>query len=1012
MKQKKHATGKKTASQPASQPANGKSGFPIVGIGASAGGLKAFGEFFSAMPADSGMAFVLVQHLAPDHKSILSELIRRYTSMQVFEVEDGMTVQINCVYVIPPNRDMALLHGTLQLIDPHVHHGQRLPIDYFFRSLAQDQHELAIGIVFSGTASDATLGLSAIKGEGGLVMAQSPDSAEFDGMPRSAIATGLMDYELPPGEMPAKLMDYATHAFRNRVRLTAGTTAVTRAITRDGSALKKIFVLLRSFTGHDFSQYKPSTISRRIERRMAVNGIETIDNYVRYLQDAPAEGIALFRDLLIGVTNFFRDPEAFKFLEEQGVPKLFEGRPPGSTIRVWSAGCSTGEEAYSLAILMQERMEALGQSYTLQIFGTDIDERAIATARAARYPTSIAADITPARLKRFFTPEPGGTAYRVHKSIRDLLIFSQHDLIKDPPFSKIDLVSCRNLLIYLDADLQKRIFPLFHYTMNPDGMLFLGTSETVSGFDDLFTTLDRRAKLYRRKDNRMATRRPVNDQLVALQPLLNVDHPRFAGKADPSAKLSLRELAEKAMVQQIVQASALVNERGDILYIHGRTGRYLEIAHGDGGINNILKTAREGLRNELTMALHKAVRGKDVVVSPGVHVKTNGDFSTINLTVSPVLADPSAMTEGPLYLVILEEAPKEPKEPEGGRQLSVRGRKADAHVVALNKKLMEKEEYLQSSLEELESSTEELRSTNEEMQSVNEELQSSNEELETAKEELQSSNEELHTVTNELRNKVTDLEQANNDINNLLAGTGIGTLFVDHHLRILRATAPVTEIINIMSNDAGRRLQDFSNRLKNYSTLAEDVSAVLDTLVPVEREVQTMQDKWYLLRILPYRTTENVIEGAVLSFVDINELIKAHVKITDMQRVEEALRKANDLVRLAVVVRDAHDAVTVQDIEGRIIAWNPGAVRMYGWSEAEALLMNVRDRIPPELREGALDKLAQLSRAEILEPYRTQRLTKDGRVKDVSIISTSLIDEAGEMYAIATTERVIAGDTP
>ena len=1008
---------KPPARQPASPPANGKSGFPIVGIGASAGGLKAFGEFFSAMPADSGMAFVLVQHLAPDHKSILCELISRYTSMQVFEVEDGMTVQINCVYVIPPSRDMALLHGTLQLIDPHVHHGQRLSIDYFFRSLAQDQHELAIGIVFSGTACDATLGLSAIKGEGGLVMAQSPDSAEFDGMPRSAIATGLMDYELPPGEMPAKLMDYATHAFRNRVRLTAGTTAgttaVTRAITRDGSALKKIFVLLRSFTGHDFSQYKPSTISRRIERRMAVNGIETIDNYVRYLQDAPAEGIALFRDLLIGVTNFFRDPEAFKFLEEQGVPKLFEGRPPGSTIRVWSAGCSTGEEAYSLAILLQERLEALGQSHTLQIFGTDIDERAIATARAARYPTSIAADITPARLKRFFTPEPGGTAYRVHKSIRDLLIFSQHDLIKDPPFSKIDLVSCRNLLIYLDADLQKRIFPLFHYTMNPDGMLFLGTSETVSGFDDLFAALDRRAKLYRRKENRIGTRRRVLDQLVTPQPLLNVDHPRFAGKVAPSAKLSLRELAEKAMVQQIVQASALVNEGGDILYIHGRTGRYLELAPGDGGISNILKTAREGLRNELTMALHKAVRGKDVVVSPGVHVKTNGDFSTINLTVSPVLADPSAMTEGSLYLVILEEAPQGPKEPEVGGQMSeVRGRRADAHVVALNKKLLEREEYLRSSLEELESSTEELRSANEELQSSNEELQSSYEEQSTSREELQSSNEELHTVSNELQNKVVELEQANNDINNLLVGTGIGTLFVDHQLRILRFTPPITEIINVVSNDVGRPVQDFSNRLKNYSTLEADASAVLDTLVPVEREVQTIQDKWYLLRILPYRTTENVINGAVLSFVDINEMKKAHVKITDMQRVEEALRKANDLVRLAVVVRDAHDAVTVQDLDGRIIAWNPGAVRMYGWSEVEALLLNVRDRISPELREGALDKLAQLSRAEILEPYRTQRLTKDGKVKDVSIISTALLNEAGEMYAIATTERVIAGDTP
>ncbi|MEI8386115.1 MAG: chemotaxis protein CheB [Verrucomicrobiota bacterium] len=1106
----------KPASQPASPPANGISGFPIVGIGASAGGLKAFGEFFSGMPADSGMAFVLVQHLAPDHESILCELVRRFTPMQVFEVEDGMPVQINCVYIIPPNRDMALLNGALQLIEPLSPHGHRLPIDFFFRTLAQDQHERAIGIVLSGTASDGTLGLSAIKGEGGMVMAQSPESAEFDGMPRNAIATGLMDFELSPCEMPAKLLAYATHAFHNRIRLTAAPTAG----SRDDDALKKIFVLLRSFTSHDFSQYKPSTIRRRVERRMAMQEIETIDNYVKFLQQSPAEGTALFRDLLIGVTNFFRDPEAFKFLEEQGIPKLFEGKPPGSTIRVWSAGCSTGEEAYSLAILLQERMEALGQSHTLQIFATDIDSRAVATARAARYPTSIAADITPARLKRFFTPEPGGDAYRVHKSIRNLLIFSEHDLIKDPPFSKIDLVSCRNLLIYLNADLQNRIIPIFHYTMNPDGLLFLGTSETVGGFDDLFAPLDRRAKLYRRKENRYGARPPVMDQLSATQPLLNAEHPQFAGKAAPASKLSPRELAEKAMVQHI-QASALVNERGDLLYIHGRTGRYLELTPDDVGINNILKIAREGLRHELSVALHRAARGKEVVVSPGVRVKTNGDFTTINLTVSPVLANPGAMPEVPLYVVILEEAPDPPDPPDRSDQPDKSDR-SDARVMELNKKLQVKEEYLQTSLEELESSTEELKSSNEEMQSVNEELQSSNEELETAKEELQSTNEELHTVNTELQIKVVDLAQASNDINNLLVGTGIGTMFVDLHLRILRFTSPVTEIISVTSNDAGRPVHDFSTRFKKYSTLEEDVRAVLNSLVPVEREVQTTQDKWYLLRILPYRTTENVIEGATISFVDITEhkrgeLVAARLAaivessddaiiskdlngiiiswnrgaeklfgypaaeivgtsilrlvpddrrqeeqdilekikggesvdhfetlrqakdgrlldvsltaspirdadgavvgaskvardITERKKAEEALRKANDVLRLAVVVRDAHDAVTVQDLEGHTIAWNPGAVRMYGWSEDEALAMNVRDRIPQGLREGALNTLAQLSRSQILEPYRTQRISKDGAVLQVSIISTALLDEAGKMYAIATTERAARED--
>jgi len=425
--------------------------FPVVGIGASAGGLAAFEAFFSGMPADTdpGMAFVLVQHLAPDHKSILTELIRRYTRMKVFEVEDGMLVQPNCAYIIPPNTDMAFLNGTLQLLDPAAPRGQRLPIDFFFRSLAQDQHECAIGIILSGTGSDGTLGVRAIKGEGGMVMAQNPESTEFDGMPRSAIATGLVDYQLPPAEMPAQLIAYTTHAFGKLPRATA------IPASKDDSALKKIFVLLRAETGHDFSLYKPNTINRRIERRMAVHQIETIDTYVKYLQQTPVEVEALFRDLLIGVTNFFRDPETFNILEQQIIPGLFEGKQSGDVIRVWCTGCSTGEEAYSLAILLQERMEALKQSYTVQVFATDIDSRAIATARAGLYPASIAADLTPERLARFFNDESNGSFYRIRKGIRDMLVFSEQDLIKDPPFSRLDLISCRNLMIYLGAELQK-----------------------------------------------------------------------------------------------------------------------------------------------------------------------------------------------------------------------------------------------------------------------------------------------------------------------------------------------------------------------------------------------------------------------------------------------------------------------------------------------------------------------------------------------------------------------------
>jgi two-component system, chemotaxis family, CheB/CheR fusion protein len=452
-------------------------GFPIIGIGASAGGLAAFEAFFSGMPADiePGMAFVLVQHLAPDHKSILTELVQRYTRMEVFEVEDGMSVRPNCAYIIPPGRDMAFIGGTLQLLEPSAPRGQRMPIDFFFRSLAQDQLDRAIGIVLSGTGSDGTLGIRAIKGNGGMVMVQNPASTDYDGMLRSALATGLVDYELPPAEMPAQIIAYAAHAF-GRPR-----KPVTKQPPKVENALKKIFVLLRAHTGHDFSQYKPNTVHRRIERRMAIHQIETIDEYVRCLQQTPAEVETLFRDMLIGVTNFFRDPEAFRTVKEQIIPRLFTGKSPNCVIRVWSAGCSTGEEAYSLAILLAEHQESMKQSFKVQVFASDIDNQSIVTARAGLYPASIAADISPERLKRYFSEEPDGSFFRIHKGIRDMVVHSEHNVIKDPPFSKLDLISCRNLLIYVDSELQKKIIPLFHYASEPRRVSFPGNLRDRGG---------------------------------------------------------------------------------------------------------------------------------------------------------------------------------------------------------------------------------------------------------------------------------------------------------------------------------------------------------------------------------------------------------------------------------------------------------------------------------------------------------------------------------------------------
>jgi two-component system CheB/CheR fusion protein len=815
-------------------------------------------------------------------------------------------------------------------------------------------------------------------------------------MPRNAISTGLVDYVLPPAEMAAQLIAYVAHAF-GKPPLPA-----TAPTPKAENALKKIFIMVRTLTGHDFSLYKPNTIHRRIDRRMAIHQIDSVDKYVKFLQNSAAEVEALFRDMLIGVTSFFRDPAAFEAIEKEVIPKLVEGKPAGAEIRIWSVGCSTGEEAYSLAILLLEHLEAIKRRATVRVFATDIDGNAIAAARAGVYPASIATDITAERLARFFTLEPGGKQYRVHKSIRDMLIFSEQNLIKDPPFSKLDLISCRNLLIYLGAELQKKLIPLFHYALNPDGFLLLGTSETTGEFNDLFSALNRKAKLYQRKTDPLSLQRRVPDHVVLPVTALDAVPAQSTPRNQRAGKLPLRELTEQAMLQQLAGAGVLVNEKGDILYLHGRSGMYLEPAAGEAGVNNILKMAREGLRKALTISLHKAASLRKTMRAPRLRVKTNGHHTLVNLTVSLVRPDTGAAGESALYLVLLDEVSDpvlaQTAMPAPAPATPALAPAADAPAAAdqnLKQELAAKDEYLQSTIEELETSTEELKSSNEEMQSVNEELQSTNEEMETSKEELQSVNEELATVNAELQTKVLDLSRANNDMNNLLSGTGIGTVFVDHQLRILRFTPAASTIINLIAADIGRPIGHILPNLKAYDRLVADTRAVLDTLVPTAVEVQTTEGRWYTLRIQPYRTTDNMIEGAVISFIDIAEIVQAR----------EALLKANDLLRLAVVLRDAHDAITVQDLTGRIIAWNPGAVRLYGWSETEALKMIVGERIPEALREGALSTLTQLSQAKVLQPYKTQRLAKDGSVLQVSIISTALLDEAGKMYAIATTER-------
>ncbi len=961
-----------------------KAGFPIVGIGASAGGLSAFEKFFAGMPAsgETGMAFVLVQHLSPDHKSVLAELIKRYTRVKVYEVTDGMVIQPNCAYIIPPNRDMALLHGSLYLSEPAMPRGMRLPIDFLFRSLAQDMHENAICIVLSGTGSDGTLGLRAIKGAGGMAMAQIPESTEYDGMPRSAIATGLVDYLLLPGEMPAQLIAYAKQAFGRKPLLAAAPTP------RAADLLKKIFILLRAKTGHDFSFYKQNTIMRRIERRMAVNQVERMEDYVRCLQQSPTEVDALFRDLLIGVTSFFRDHDAFVALKELAIPRLFDNLPRAGTVRAWVPGCSTGEEAYSIAMLMQEYMETRSQNFKVQIFATDIDIQAIGQARAGFYPASIAADVSPERLARFFTLSEDGSTYHIQKFIRDMLIFSVQDATSDPPFSRLALISCRNLLIYMGTELQKKVLSLFNYALKQDGFLFLGSSESIGELMHVFHTVERKWKLYQH------TGAPY------LTPLLSGFVPPVHQEAwmpvavHSQSSINIRELTGRALLQQYTPAGVVINERGETLYIHGSTGKYLEPAAGEATVN-IMRMAREGLRRDLTTAIRRVAAKKEPVHYRGLRVKVNDETITVNLTVRP-------FEEGPGYppgllLVIFEEAPRKGRSGVEAEAEAVLSADGNERIKALERELQDKEEYLQATFEELETSNEELKSTNEELQSANEELGSTNEELETSREELQSMNEELITVNAELNEKVDQLSQSGNYMHNLLAATGVGTIFVDNQMCITFFTPAAARVVHLIQSDIGRSIAHVVFNLLDYDRLTGDIQAVLNDLVPREQEVKSKAGLYYLLRIHPFRTLENTIDGAVITFIDISERKKA----------EAALREANSVSRMAVVVRDSSDAITVQDLRGRILAWNPGASRMYGWSESEALAMNARKRIIEGDAKKDLTMLKKIALGDTIEPFQTKRLTKDGKIVEVWLTASALIDEAGKLYAISTTERKI-----
>lgn len=827
------------------------------------------------------MAFVLVPHLDPSHASLLTEILQRTTTMPVVEATDQMALVPDRVHIIPPNRDMSIFHGVLQLSVPELPRGQRMPIDAFLRSLAEDQGERAIGIILSGTGTDGTLGLRAIIGSGGVTLVQEPSTAKYDGMPASVINAGYATHVLPVEQMPETLLAGA-HARSAHHETPLPPAAV--------SGMKRILMLLRIATGHDFSLYKKSTIGRRIERRMSQHNIADMEVYARYLKENTSEVQHLFRELLINVTSFFRDPEAFEKLKEEILPQILSGKPENYVFRVWVAGCATGEEAYSIAMLLREYMEETRREFKVQIYSTDLDDDAIAIARSGTYPPNIAQDIHPERLRRFFSKVDEG--YRVKKDIREMVVFAIQNVIKDPPFTRLDLLSCRNLMIYLEPELQNRLIPSFHYALKPGGILFLSPSETIGNHPELFTSINRKWKFYRATSSLASIRAVMSGGLAWAS---NSNTKGSGEVVKKNKETNFAELSRRALLQAYAPASVITDMKGNILFVHGDTGKYLRPAPGQATLN-VVDMARDGLQQELRAALNSAGQGMPTL-SRETSIRINDEFQTISLSLRPL---PEADSDEVLLLVSFQDmarpvsdTPERIKEapPEEGEL---------RRIEELQRELAYTRENLQATIEEQQASNEELKSANEELQSTNEELQSTNEELETSKEELQSVNEELITVNSELQAKIEQLTGMQNDIKNLLDNINIGIVFLDQHMLIKRFTREAARVYRLVASDVGRPLGDIKTDLEGEDLLA-DAQAVLDSLVPREREVRTANGDWYQARIQPYRTLDNVIEGVVLTFSDISERVLTEKATKEARELAESIV---DTVREPLVVLD------------------------------------------------------------------------------------------------------------
>jgi len=826
----------------------------IVGIGASAGGLASLEDFFRNTPCDADMAFLVVQHLDPTQKALLPELLQRYTEMPVYEAEQNMAIHADSIYVIPPNRELRVLNNTVKLDRPAEPRGLRLPINVLFSSLASAQNEQAIAVVLSGMGSDGTLGLQAIKATGGLTVVQAPESAQFDAMPKSAIAAGCGDIVAPAAELPARILDYVRRVPETDHRPEPDHQAKTSL-----PQLDLILHLLQEQTRHDFSLYKPTTLNRRIERRMAIHGISDLADYSRFLADNTQEVQLLFRELLIGVTHFFRDPDTWTYLIEAGLPELLAGLPPEYTLRAWVVGCSTGEEAYSLAMAFTEALEHTqpGREPSVQIFASDISPEAITVARRGQYPLTIENSVSEDRLARFFTKHD--SYYQIKPSIRDKILFAQHDVILDPPFTKLDLIACRNLLIYFDLKLQRRILPLFHYSLRPNALLLLGSSETVGRLNHLFAPLKPKLRLYRSKPYKSV--RHSGFLLESFPPMstLPKEQPVPTKPVPPQdAFNSLQSAADHVLLQVYAPAAVVLNSGADIVYISGRTGKYLEPAAGKANWN-IHAMAREGLREPLYAAVKQAASQSEPVELTGLLIQTGSGIQLVDVTVQ-ALREPDALKG--MTMVVFRDAPA---------RVGARRRKSaqpgDADNGAQIQQYRQEIEHLK---EQARLSREELQASNEELQSTNEELQSANEELTTSKEEMQSMNEELQTINTELQTKLDDLALAQSDMQNVLNSIEIAVLFLDQDLNVRRYTERASTIISLRESDIGRPLSDLATSLR-YPGLQEDTRKTLDSLVATEKQITTSDDRWFSVRIIPYRRLDNMIDGVVITLVDITE---------------------------------------------------------------------------------------------------------------------------------------------